>query len=85
METRWYVYILECADGTLYTGVTVDTARRLVEHNESLKGARYTRSRRPVLMKYIETHESRSAATKREAELKQLTRSQKLSLITSSA
>lgn len=85
METPWYVYILECADGTLYTGVTVDTARRLVEHNESLKGARYTRSRRPVSMRYAEAHESRSAATRREAELKQLTRTQKLLLIEGSA
>lgn len=85
MESRWYVYILECADGTLYTGVTIDTARRLEEHNESSKGARYTRSRRPVSMKYTEACESRSMATKREAELKQFTRAQKRALIEGSA
>ena len=81
METRWHVYILECADGTLYTGVTTDLARRLIEHNDSVKGAKYTRTRRPVSMKYVEEHDSRSTATKREAELKRLSRAKKLALI----
>ena len=81
MGTRWHVYMLECADGTLYTGVTTDLARRLIEHNDSVKGAKYTRTRRPVSMKYVEEHDSRSIATKREAELKRLSRAKKLALI----
>jgi len=61
--------------------VTTDLARRLIEHNDSVKGAKYTRTRRPVSMKYVEEHDSRSIATKREAELKRLSRAKKLALI----
>jgi len=85
METRWHVYILECADGTLYTGVTTDLGRRLTEHNDSIAGAKYTRARRPVTMKYAEEHISRSSATKREAELKKLSRAKKLDLLNSAS
>lgn len=81
MEYR--VYILQCADGTLYTGVTTDLTRRLAEHNYSAKGAIYTRSRRPVTLRYSEEQPDRSAAQKREHELRKLSRDQKLILISS--
>jgi len=77
----YFVYVLECADGTLYTGVTTNIANRLDAHNSASSGARYTKSRRPVSLKYQEEHPDRSSALKREYEVKQLTRVQKLSLI----
>ena len=76
----WYVYILRCKDGTLYTGSTDDVERRLAVHNSG-KGAKYTRSRRPVEVVYTEECESYSAALKREYAIKQLTRQQKLEMI----
>jgi|TARA_B110000914_G_C15289458_1_gene365936 putative endonuclease len=81
MHKKWYVYIVQCVDGSLYTGITVDLDRRLNEHNTSNKGAKYTRSRRPVQMMYSETHETRSLASKREYAIKQLTRKEKLNLL----
>ena len=75
-----YIYILRCADGTLYTGSTTDLSRRLAAHNAG-KGAKYTRSRRPVVMVYHEELESWSAALRREAAIKKLTRKEKLGLI----
>ncbi len=72
VNTTWYVYMVFCADDTLYTGITTDLARRLREHNGSGRGARYTRSRQPVRLAYYETHPSRSDAGKREACLKAL-------------
>ena len=81
-QPPWYVYILRCADNTLYTGVTTDTERRTKEHNESNKlGARYTRARRPVELVFRETCDDRSSACKREAEIKKLSRTAKLKLI----
>lgn len=78
----WFVYILSCADDTLYTGITTEPARRVDEHNtDNTLGARYTRSRRPVRLVYSEELDSRSAAAKREAELKKMERQQKLVLI----
>lgn len=78
------MYMLRCADDSLYTGVTIDPERRLQEHNnDNDKGARYTRARRPVELIYQETCESRSAASKREHQLKQLSRAQKLSFLRS--
>jgi len=77
----YYLYILECADGTLYTGITTDLARRVEEHNGSEKGAKYTRTRRPVKLCYSEPCEDRSSASKREREVKKMTRVQKLRLI----
>lgn len=78
----WYVYILRCADDSLYTGITIDLERRLLEHNtDNSKGARYTRARRPVELIYQENCEDRSNASKREHHLKQLSRAQKLALI----
>ena len=78
---KYLTYILECADGTLYVGVTTDIARRVEEHNTSDKGAKYTKARRPVVLKYIEEFENRSKAQKREYELKSLTRAEKLDLV----
>jgi putative endonuclease len=78
--TGWRVYVLRCRDGTLYTGATVDLARRLARH-ASGKGARYTRSRLPVELVYQERARSRGAALSREAELKRMTRARKLALL----
>lgn len=75
-----YVYILGCADGTLYTGYTNDLARRVQMHNRG-KGAKYTRGRRPVELLYHETWEDKSGALRREAAIKRLTRADKLNLI----
>ena len=76
----WFVYMLRCADGTLYTGITKDVTRRIQQHNDGT-GARYTRSRRPVKLVYQESQRSRSLALKREAAIKRLTRKQKLTMI----
>ncbi|MBQ6823427.1 MAG: GIY-YIG nuclease family protein [Clostridia bacterium] len=78
----YYVYILKCADGTYYTGITTDPARRLQEHNAGT-AAKYTHppSRRPVEMIYTEEAGDRSNASKREYEIKQLTRKQKEGLM----
>lgn len=77
----YYVYIVECSDKTLYTGIATDISRRLDEHNNSEKGAKYTRNRRPVKLLYKEELEDRSSASKREHIIKKLTREKKLSLI----
>jgi putative endonuclease len=80
----WCVYMLRCADGSLYTGITTDVARRVAEHNgDSGLGARYTRSRRPVELVYVEAAAGRSAASHREAAIKQLDRTRKLALCSS--
>lgn len=77
----YYVYILECADGTLYTGSTPDLEKRLEAHNGALRGgARYTRGRRPVKLRYSEACTDKSAALKREHEVKSLSRIQKQAL-----
>ncbi len=78
----YVVYIVRCADDTLYTGSTTDLARRLAEHAAGRKGAKYTRARRPVTLVYSESLPTWSAALKREAHLKCLSRTQKLQLIT---
>ena len=76
----WYVYIIKCSDGSLYTGVTTDIKRRLGDHNVG-KGASYTRARTPVSLAHNENYPSRSRALKREAEIKSWPRDKKLSLI----
>ena len=76
----FYVYLLRCADGTLYTGYTNDPVRRTKIHNAG-KGAKYTRARLPVELVYQEACADKSAALRREYEIKQLTRVQKLKLI----
>ena len=80
METTWYVYILRCCDGSLYTGITTDTLRRIAEHNSG-KGAKYTRSRRPVELGYQEDCDDHSQALRRELEIKALRRADKIKLI----
>jgi putative endonuclease len=75
-----YVYVLECADGSLYTGYTTDVARRVAEHNAG-EGAKYTRGRTPVDPVHIEAFETRSAAMSREYEIKQLSRPEKDRLV----
>ena len=81
--SNWFVYIVKCADGSLYTGITTDIQRRLDEHNGDgvREGARYTRPRRPVSLVFCEAQETRSGATYRELEIKRLTRDDKLNLI----
>jgi putative endonuclease len=80
-QLDWWIYILCCSDGTLYTGITTNLERRVVEHNDSNKGAKYTRSRRPVQLVYSELQTNRSQASKREYALKKMCRIEKLNLI----
>lgn len=83
-KSNWFVYIMRCADGTLYTGITTDIARREQEHNSEKNGARYTRSRRPVVLVYSEEVENRSEASKREHAIKKLPQTSKKELLESS-
>lgn len=75
-----YVYVLECADGTLYTGYTTDVERRVAEHDAG-EGAKYTRGRTPVELVHVEEYDSRSAAMSREHEIKSLSRAEKRRLV----
>ena len=77
----WFVYILRCADGSYYTGITTDLNRRAEEHNGARSGARYTRSRRPVELVYSEICAHRSAAAKREYAIKRLSQLKKIELV----
>jgi putative endonuclease len=77
----YYLYILQCADRTLYTGITVDLVRRVKEHNTSPLGSKYTRARRPVKLVYSKKFKDRSKASKEEARIKTLTRSEKIKLL----
>jgi putative endonuclease len=78
----WFVYIVRCADDTLYTGIAKDVERRIEEHNSSdVLAASYTRGRRPVALIYREAADTRSTALKREYEIKQLTRQEKEELL----
>ena len=82
----WYVYILRCADASLYTGIAIDVHRRLREHNEHPRlAARYTRARRPVALVYVEEAADRAAAARREYGIKQLSRREKMALIAASS
>ncbi|MFH1217993.1 MAG: GIY-YIG nuclease family protein [Pseudomonadota bacterium] len=80
-ENNWHVYIVRCSDGTLYTGVTTNLARRISEHNSPRGGARYTRARQPVELVYAESGASRSAVCSREYEIKKLSLAEKTHLI----
>ena len=81
-----FVYIVECSDGSYYTGYTTNIQRRLNEHNYSFKrGAKYTRSRRPVKLVHQEEHPTRSQALKREHAIKKLSRKKKQQIITESS
>ena len=77
----YFVYILECSDKSLYTGITKDVTKRISEHNTSIKGAKYTKARRPVKLVYEEPSLNRSTASKREYQIKKFTRLEKLQLI----
>jgi putative endonuclease len=84
--TTWTVYIVRCIDGSLYTGIAKDVARRIEEHNaDNLRAANYTRTRRPVALAYQEPAATRSAAGKREYQIKQLSRMEKEALVLSAA
>jgi predicted GIY-YIG superfamily endonuclease len=79
-EVAWFAYIVRCVDGSLYTGITNDLNRRCEQHNAGT-ASRYTRSRLPVVLEYQEAQRSRSVATKRELEIKALSRQEKELLI----
>lgn len=85
MDT-WIVYMVRCADGSLYTGIARDVTRRVAEHNSNdLLASRYARARRPVALVYQEKRKSRSAASKREYEIKQMKKKEKEALIAAGA
>ena len=77
----YFVYMLRCKDGSLYVGYTTDVRKRLAAHNTSKRGARYTKSRRPVALVYSEKYRTLSKALRREAEIKSWTRKEKLKLV----
>ena len=78
MPSRWFVYAVRCRDGSIYTGITTDLARRIKTHNAG-KGGSYTRSRKPVRLVFKEARPNRSSALKREAEIKRWSRAEKIS------
>jgi putative endonuclease len=78
---KYFVYILQCSDGTFYIGTTNNLEKRLIAHNTSKHGARYTKVRRPVVLVYSENCKTRGKALKREHALKKLTRIEKLNMI----
>lgn len=80
MEKKWYLYILECGDGTLYTGITDDVQRRFKAHSQG-KGAKYTRGRGPLTLRYSEECGTHSDALHREIAVKKLTKAEKTALI----
>ena len=80
MERNWFVYILNCSDGTLYTGITNDLDRRIKAHNAGT-ASKYTRVRRPVSIVYSEEVETKGDALRRELQIKRLTRSEKMEII----
>ncbi len=77
----YFLYLVECADKTLYAGITTDLIRRVGEHNTSARGAKYTRAHRPVKLVYSKKYKTRSAAQIAEAKLKKLSRAEKLKLL----
>ena len=77
----YYLYILKCKDGTLYTGITTDVVRRVREHNSSTKGAKYTKPRRPVVLVYSKKFKNRSTSSIAETKIKAMTRQEKQDLI----
>ncbi len=83
-EDAWQVYIIECRDGSLYTGITCDIVRRLFQHNTG-HAARYTRGRGPVILRHCEGYATRALALKREWAIKRLTRAQKQTLLSPAA
>lgn len=84
-NNEWAIYVLRCRGDTLYTGITTNIDRRVNEHNMSSLGSKYTRSRRPVVLVYLESAQDRSSASKREYQIKQMTKKQKERMIESHA
>lgn len=80
INTIWFVYILECSDKSFYCGITNDIDKRFIRHSEG-KGAKYTRTRLPLKLVYVEKYDNRSLAAKREYQIKQLSRKQKEEII----
>jgi putative endonuclease len=80
-EKTWHIYILQCSDGSLYCGITTSLERRLHEHNNTKKGAKYTRSRRPTKIVWTCQAKNRSEASKEEARIKRLSRNEKINMI----
>ena len=80
----YYVYLLECSDLSYYCGITTDIQRRIIEHNTSKKGAKYTRARRPVKLIWSKIVQSRSEATKLEIQIKKLSKKEKIALVLTS-
>ena len=80
MEARWHVYMVRCADGALYTGISRDVRRRVAEHNAG-RGAKSLRGRRPVVLVYEEACGDRATALRREARIKRLSRAEKEALL----
>jgi putative endonuclease len=80
----YHVYLLECSDSSYYCGITTDIQRRIVEHNTSKKGAKYTRSRRPVKLIWSKIVQNRSEATKLEIQIKKLSKKEKIALVLTS-
>ncbi|MDP1845962.1 MAG: GIY-YIG nuclease family protein [Candidatus Moranbacteria bacterium] len=81
IKKLYYLYILECADKTLYTGITTDLGRRIAEHNDSKLGSKYTSARRPVRLVYSRKFKDQSSASREEARIKKLKKSEKMELI----
>lgn len=81
MDIKHYVYMLRCSDGSLYTGYSTDPIRRLSEHNNSSKGSKYTRSRRPCVLVHLEIYDTKSEALKRECQIKKLNKKEKEGLV----
>jgi putative endonuclease len=79
-HNKWHLYIIRCADKSLYTGITTDVSRRVKEHNQKTASS-YTRTRTPVKLVYQETHLNKSSALKREAQIKKWNRARKLVLL----
>ncbi len=78
---KWFVYIIETENGKLYTGITTDVERRFLEHKSAPKGAKFTKANPPKIIRFTEEHPDRSSASKRESQIKKLTRPQKLQII----
>ncbi len=81
MKQRWFVYMLRCSDNSLYTGITTDIQRRIKEHNGEKSVTRYTRVRQPVILVYQEYALTRSEATRRELQIKSMTKEEKEELV----
>lgn len=81
LEQPWSVYVIRCDDGTLYTGVSTDVARRFMEHLDGKRGARYFNGRRPLEIVFTEAGHTRSSACRREAEIKRMSRPEKLAML----